>query len=232
MAIPFNSNIELNKNQIQNALWHKLNSAPSNPVEGQYYYDTASKRLKYYNGSSWVTIGYGADVLNTARTISFTGDVSGSYSFDGSANKSVDLQVKDDSHTHTIATIADSSDYNQSNGMGPFFTSLVDKSRGCRTAFTPASAIIIEYSTDGGETWVDYGATDKVKRQLFAMQHTTPSIFVGSSEATVDAVTTDFQTRVTVSATDRYTRVSKAYCSFCTYRTHCKSRYRVFNCSR
>lgn len=57
MAIPFGSDINLNKNEIQNAIWHKLSGAPTSPVEGQFYYDTTSKRLKYYNGSSWITVG-------------------------------------------------------------------------------------------------------------------------------------------------------------------------------
>jgi hypothetical protein len=43
-----------------------------------------------------------ATKLETARTITFptSGDVSGSFTFDGSANKTVTLTVKDDSHTH------------------------------------------------------------------------------------------------------------------------------------
>lgn len=224
MAIPFNSNINLNKNQIQNALWHKLSAAPSNPVEGQYYYDTASKRLKYYNGNSWVTVGYGADVLNTARTISFIGDVSGSYSFDGSANKSVDLQVKDDSHSHSIATVGETENYNLSSTMGPFYRAMVDRTRACRTAFTPAANIAIEYSADGGETWADYGASDSLKKALFAMQGNSVNIYIGSPRSTVDEVTTDFQLRVTVDTADRYATVSQAYSRVTTSRTLVKIR--------
>jgi hypothetical protein len=46
-----------------------------------------------------------ADTLATARTISLTGDVSGSTSFDGSANVSITATVADDSHNHIIANI-------------------------------------------------------------------------------------------------------------------------------
>ena len=56
MAIPFINNIDLSQNEIQNAVWHKLSNAPSSPKEGQYYYDTNSKRLKYYNGTAWITV--------------------------------------------------------------------------------------------------------------------------------------------------------------------------------
>lgn len=42
-----------------------------------------------------------ATKLATARTISLTGDVTGSASFDGSANASISATVANDSHTHT-----------------------------------------------------------------------------------------------------------------------------------
>lgn len=46
-----------------------------------------------------------ASKLATARTITLTGDVSGSASFDGSANVSITTIVGDDSHNHTIGNI-------------------------------------------------------------------------------------------------------------------------------
>ena len=46
-----------------------------------------------------------ATKLQTARTITLTGDVDGSASFDGSANVSINAQVADNSHTHTISNV-------------------------------------------------------------------------------------------------------------------------------
>ena len=46
-----------------------------------------------------------ADKLKTPRTISLTGDVSGSTSFDGSINVSIDSTITNDSHTHSNSTI-------------------------------------------------------------------------------------------------------------------------------
>lgn len=46
-----------------------------------------------------------ATKLATARTITLAGDVTGSVSFDGSANASITTTVADDSHNHTIAYI-------------------------------------------------------------------------------------------------------------------------------
>ena len=46
-----------------------------------------------------------ATKLQTARTISLAGDVTGSASFDGSANVSITATVANDSHNHTIANV-------------------------------------------------------------------------------------------------------------------------------
>jgi microcystin-dependent protein len=48
-----------------------------------------------------------ATKLTTARTITLSGDVSGSTTFDGSANKSISVTVVDNSHNHTTSTISD-----------------------------------------------------------------------------------------------------------------------------
>src|SRR5690606_26854384 len=46
-----------------------------------------------------------ATKLATARTIALAGDLSGSVSFDGSANVTITAAVADDSHAHVIANV-------------------------------------------------------------------------------------------------------------------------------
>jgi hypothetical protein len=75
---------------------------------------TASKLLKLdVNAKLPASITGSADgnsatatQLQTARTISLSGDVTGSTTFDGSGNVSIVSTVADDSHNHTIATIS------------------------------------------------------------------------------------------------------------------------------
>lgn len=61
--------VDLNKNELQNAVIQPLSAAPSNPKEGQVYYNTTDKNIYRYDGEAWVTY---QDVLNTeeASTLS------------------------------------------------------------------------------------------------------------------------------------------------------------------
>lgn len=47
-------NLNLNKNEIQNAVLQPLAVAPSNPKVGQIYYNSVDKTLYVYDGTAWV----------------------------------------------------------------------------------------------------------------------------------------------------------------------------------
>jgi hypothetical protein len=71
MAISFGSPIDLTKLELQNARIQNLATAPSNPVEGQIYYDTADDTLKFYDGANWIDVATSDLVAGTG--ISITG---------------------------------------------------------------------------------------------------------------------------------------------------------------
>lgn len=69
------NNLDLAKNQLLNAVLQNLASAPTSPVEGQFYYDTTDKKLYYYNGTAWVDSTY---LLPIATSSSLGGVIVGS----------------------------------------------------------------------------------------------------------------------------------------------------------
>lgn len=121
------------------------------------------------------------------------------------------------SHTHGTGSIVNDQTTYYAGGSGPIESAHIDFFNACRTAFMPPEAVTVEYSTDGGATWVDYGASDSDKRELFAMNRGV-SLYTGK-HTTVAASTSKDQLRITVEPTDRYCAVDMAYMWVCVANT-------------
>jgi thiamine phosphate synthase YjbQ (UPF0047 family) len=86
---------------------------PATGETGKLYVSLDTNDVYRWSGSAYVKVSDAvssadqATKLATARTISLSGDVSGSTSFDGSANVSITATVADNSHNHTASNISD-----------------------------------------------------------------------------------------------------------------------------
>ena len=105
---------------------------------------------------------------------------------------------------------------NASNDIPIGMRGLSRQARSCKTAFTPAANITIEYTTDGS-TWTDYGATDAQKQELFAMKHSGSFALGKGTAGGTSAVTTNCKLRVTIEPADRYATVDTLYLWLCAF---------------
>jgi len=63
MARKFLVSIDLNKNELQNAVIQNLGTAPSTPADGQIYYNTSDDTLYFWNGTAWINVVQQAEIL-------------------------------------------------------------------------------------------------------------------------------------------------------------------------
>jgi hypothetical protein len=156
MALKYLTHIDLNKNQLQNAVIHPLGTAPSSPAEGQIYYDSTvgDKKVYIYDGSAWVNISgdISAVVAGNALTGGGTGgSVTLNVAVDDTtiAIASDALKVKDGGigSTQLAATSVTAGSYGSSSAI-PTFT--VDADGRLTAAGTSSIATTLDIAADSG----------------------------------------------------------------------------------
>ena len=143
-----------------------------------------------------------ANQLTTARTIGISGGATGTAtSFNGTANISIPItDVKDAYVTWGGKSIR--------GDITPDDMGCIDEFGHNKLAFLPAECIIVEYSTDGGSTWVDYGLTDAQKVALVTT--TGPSVGAGKNTTVTAENIANLRCRVRI-ACGTMAKVGKIY---------------------
>lgn len=101
------TNIDLNQNELQNAVLQNLASAPTNPKKGQKYFNTTLNKECTWNGTSWDT---GSTMTGDAIIDTLN---SSTKQIDDNNLSSLAQTAINNSHTHTNKTLLDS--YTQTN---------------------------------------------------------------------------------------------------------------------
>ena len=97
------SNIDLAKNQLQNATLHPNSSAPSSPSAGQVYFNTGSSKLFVSDGSNWIDLT--GDITGiTAGTGLTGGGTNGAVTLNVIGGTGITANADDISITNTAVT--------------------------------------------------------------------------------------------------------------------------------
>lgn len=211
----FLSNIDLVKNELQNAVIQVLSAAPTSAKEGQIYYNSGDKYIYRYDGTTWAPIGvvYNQDsstgavitglakdgTVTTTKVINVTladytpvegGYVSTNMSLEDALN-ALDTAVKN--------AVAGGGEVNQN----AWSNISVKKQSTATTAVTGAAAdttIAATAKTDtfsvaSGNKWVDVGSTGK----QINIRHSLSGVAAGTTGAanSVPAITVDAAGHIT-----------------------------------
>ena len=109
-------------------------------------------------------------------------------------------------HTHTPTDITLTGGL--ADGIDPITRQSIGSARSNKSYGLPPGAITVEYSRDGGTTWMDYGLTDTEKAYIFD-ESRRKEIYLGKSSDKTH--TTQYMLRVTIIPVDRYCAFDGVY---------------------
>ena len=146
----FLTNINLNKNELQNAVIQNLTADPSNPRTGQVYYNTTDLVLKQFNGTTWDVVG---KELNPATYSALGGVIVDSDTL--TVNGTGLLAVKTPTDNNFSNTLKDKLDNIEANAD----VNVIETININGTSLTPSSKVVNIYTINAAAFADDSTAT-------------------------------------------------------------------------
>lgn len=195
MARLFVTDINLNKNELQNARIQNLSTAPSSPVAGQVYYNSTDNILYFYNGTAWIQATGDSETVQdivAAYTVGGTGITKTYNDLDNTLTFAIDTAVTADLTTaqtltnkklsDSTTTIVDVTDATKAIKFDVEGTTAVTGT--IATAFTSAKTLTLPDATD---TLVGKATTDTLtNKTLTSPTIDTPALTLSSTASTTE----------------------------------------------
>ena len=210
------------------ALINKLGAGSSTPTDADYYvcqYAGGGTTTTTYHrrpmSSMWNWIKAKTDALYPTKSgsgasgtwgISISGNAATATKVGTSTVGSSTMPVYIKSGTPTAITSFPEAylswgGKNFAASYGPIDAAMIPDLGACRSMFAKAAGITVQYSRDGGSTWVDYGCTDTQKTGLFSVGYEIVS--GGTTETGIDKSNYKSRVIVTTNLAGIYTYINK-----------------------
>ena len=210
------------------ALINKLGAGSSTPTDADYYvcqYAGGGTTTTTYHrrpmSSMWNWIKAKTDTLYPTKSgsgatgtwgISITGNAATATKVGTSTVGSSTMPVYIKSGTPTAITSFPEAylswgGKNFAASYGPIDAAMIPDLGACRSMFAKAAGITVQYSRDGGSTWVDYGCTDTQKTGLFSVGY--EIVIGGTTETGIDKSNYKSRVIVTTNIAGIYTYINK-----------------------
>lgn len=162
MAKKYLAHIDLNQNELRNAVIQPLASDPSTPSDGQLYYNTTSDVLKYYvTGTGWMTVGTGAGAGDVSSNTASSVDNEIAL-FSGTSGKTLKRATQTGIIKATSGVIGTATEGTDYYGPGGTDVAVADGGTGRSTGTTAYSLVATGTTATGAQQTLANGATTEL----------------------------------------------------------------------